>query len=177
MNLLERAVVHLQHQGVECAVIGAAALAVHGIARSTIDLDVLVADRRCLDHAFWQPVREAGVDVALRRGDAADPLAGVIRLAVAGEPNVDVVVGKPRWHAEVIRRAIPARVDGVEVRAADLILLKLYAGGPQDAWDIAQLLATCERPALSPEVEARLDELPAEARHLWTRIVDAERRP
>jgi hypothetical protein len=59
------------------------------------------------------------------------------------------------------------------ISPADLILLKLYAGGSQDGWDIEQLLAGDSRLALVEEVEARLDRLPAECRRLWARIVGA----
>lgn len=45
---------------------------------------------------------------------------------------------------------------------ADLILLKLYAGGSQDAWDIEQLLTGPERAAVTAEIEATLGALPAE---------------
>lgn len=176
MSLLARAATHLRQQGSGFAVIGAAALAVHGVARSTQDLDLLVADRRCLEPAYWAPMRAAGVQVAVHRGDEADPLAGVVRLEAAGQPRLDVVVGKPRWHAEVIERAVTARVEGVEVpaaRAADLILLKLYAGGPQDAWDITQLLSAGGGVALAAEVEGRLRDLPPDARGLWARITQA----
>jgi hypothetical protein len=154
-------------------VIGAAALAVHGIARSTQDLDLLVTDRRCLDPIYWVPVRAAGVEVSVHRGDDADPLAGVARLRAAGQTTLDVVVGKAPWQSAAIARALPSRVDGVEVPvvgAADLILLKLYAGGPQDAWDITQLLAAGNAVALVATVEGRLGELPPDARQLWARI-------
>ncbi len=147
---------------------------------STQDLDLLVTDRRCLDSAYWGPVRAAHVEVVIHRGDETDPLAGVARLRAAGEPPLDVVVGKPRWHSEVIERAVPAQVEGIEVpaaRAADLILLKLYAGGPQDAWDITQLLTSPDRSLLAAEVNARVRDLPPDARALWTRIIEADQRP
>ena len=54
---------------------------------------------------------------------------------------------------------------------ADLMLLKLFAGGPQDAWDIDQLLDVV--PAAVPEVEASLAALPADCRSLWRRILEA----
>jgi hypothetical protein len=50
------------------------------------------------------------------------------------------------------------------------VLLKLYAGGPQDAWDVQQLLAVEDRAALVSEVESRLGDLPAHAATLWRRI-------
>jgi hypothetical protein len=173
VSLLARVAAHLRQQGSEFAVIGAAALAVHGIARSTQDLDLLVLDRRCLGPVYWDPVRTAGVEVTVRPGDEADPLAGVVRLRAAGQTVLDVVVGKARWQSAVIAHALPAHVDGVEVpaaRAAGLILLKLYAGGPQDAWDIVQLLAVGDSVTLVADVEGTLGELPPDSRRLWTRI-------
>jgi hypothetical protein len=56
------------------------------------------------------------------------------------------------------------------VRASDLILLKLYAGGSQDAWDIEQLLAAGDRETLVVAVNAELDSLPGDARARWRRI-------
>ena len=176
MSLLAHVTAHLRQQGSPFALIGAAALAVHGIARSTQDLDLLVTDRRLLDPVYWAPVRGAGVEVTVRPGDESDPLAGVARLRVAGQTTLDVVVGKARWQSAVIARALPAHVEGVEVpaaRAADLILLKLYAGGPQDAWDITQLLSAGDEATLVADVESRLGDLPPDTRRLWTRIRQA----
>jgi hypothetical protein len=50
------------------------------------------------------------------------------------------------------------------------VLLTLYAGGPQDAWDVEQLLAAADRPAITGAVEAQLPRLPADAAVLWQRI-------
>jgi hypothetical protein len=43
----------LEHHGVPFCVIGGVALAVHGHARYTADVDLLTMDRRVLDPAFW----------------------------------------------------------------------------------------------------------------------------
>ena len=50
---------------------------------------------------------------------------------------------------------------------ADLILLKLYAGGPQDRWDIQQLMAAQPEADLAGTVEDRLGRLPRECADLW----------
>lgn len=52
---------------------------------------------------------------------------------------------------------------------ADLVLLKLYAGGPQDAWDIDQLLDVDT--TFAREVEARIPALPEGCAALWRRVV------
>jgi predicted nucleotidyltransferase len=161
----------LRRRGTAHAVIGAAALAAHGVSRATADLDLLIVDTSCLDEEIWSDlVRTSLVDV--RRGDSDDPLAGVIRIARAGEGSVDVIVGRSSWQREVLERAETRSIGRVSlpvVRAADLILLKLYAGGPQDVWDITRLVEA--DPRVASEVEARLAQLPADCGSLWRRAL------
>jgi hypothetical protein len=156
------------------ALIGAGALAVHGVSRSTFDLDLLVTDRTVLAAAFWAPLAGQGGDVDIRVGDDDDPLAGVVRLTRPGSRPVDVVVGRSAWQAEALGRASPRNLGELPVPViapADLILLKLFAGGPQDAWDVEQVLALLDRPTLVAAVERQLSRLPAPAARLWRRIV------
>jgi hypothetical protein len=83
------------------------------------------------------------------------------------------VIGRSSWQSAALARAGRARIGSIEVpvlRPSDLALLKLYAGGPQDAWDIEQLLAGADRGALIAEVESRLADLPPRATALWRRI-------
>ncbi len=151
-------------------------MAVHGVSRATRDVDVLALDPACLATATWTSLEQRGVAVSIHRGDTDDPLAGAVRLAVAGESPVDVIVGKSSWQARALERAAPSVIDGVATPVAslaDLLLLKLYAGGPQDAWDIAQLLAAGDRAALVAEVEASLAALPEGSRRLWSRVVQS----
>ena len=145
----------------------------HGVSRGTRDLDLFTLVRECLDPLIWGPLEASGVTVSARRGDADDPLAGVVRFTMPGDGPVDLVVGKSAWQAAIPERARWALVAGVRVpvaRASDVVLLKLYGGGPQDAWDIEQLLAAGDRAALTAEVEAAIASLPPESRDLWTRI-------
>jgi hypothetical protein len=52
-----------------------------------------------------------------------------------------------------------------------LILLKLYAGGSKDAWDIQALLEAREdSDAVRAEVDRLVDRLPAECSDLWRRL-------
>jgi hypothetical protein len=173
VSLLAQIVTALQGDGVPHALIGAAALAAHGVSRSTLDVDVLAVDPRCLEPRLWDRLRSDGVNVELRRGDDADPLAGVVAFAVAGERPVDLVVGKRAWQRSALARAEPGRFGDVAlpvVRAADLVLLKLFAGGPQDAWDISELLAVGDRQALAAEVDSQLHDLPSDAGILWRKL-------
>jgi len=104
-------------------------------------------------------------------------LAGVVRARRSDGEQVDVLVGRSPWQAGVLERAVPHTVADARVPVAsraDLVLLKLYAGGPQDAWDVAALLADDEGSTVAREVEQRLPALPPECRALWARIRASE---
>jgi hypothetical protein len=139
LSLFAQVVALLRERGVPFAVVGAAALAAHGVSRATRDVDVLVVDPACLSEATWAPLQSRGVILTVRRGSAEDPLAGVIRLTAADESPIDLVVGKEPWQA-----------------AAEALR--------GDATDRAALVA---------EVEAALLDLPADARRLWSRVVES----
>ena len=167
MTLLDRVVAHLVGRQIAHALIGATALAVHGVSRSTLDQDLLVIDRGVLHPDFWLAL---GTDVAVdaRTGDTTDPLAGVVRLRLAPERDVDVVVGRHEWQRDILARAITVGDRHLRVvRAADLVLLKLYAGGSQDRWDIEQLLALDPAAGLVADVDAHVAALPPDSRELW----------
>ena len=176
MSLLQRVASRLETDGIPFALIGAAALALRGVSRSTADIDLLTVDTRCLTASFWNEITAEGHTLRLLKGDFDDPLAGSVRLSPVRDRMVDVVVGRYKWQAEVIERA--ERLSTGELTlpvatAADLVLLKLFAGGPKDSWDIAALLEALpeDRSTIVSAVEGSLDRLPAECRHLWSRIL------
>jgi hypothetical protein len=173
LSLLGRVAAVLRDRDIPFCIVGAAAMAVHGVVRSTLDIDVLVASADVLEPTTWDPLRREGIPVAIHRGDADDPLRGVVRIGASSAAPIDVIVGKARWQAAVLERCGAASIEGIAVpvvRAADLVLLKLYAAGPQDAWDVTQLLEAPGRAGLVAEVERGLVDLPAESRALWRRI-------
>ena len=171
-------VLRLKEAGIPHALIGAGAMAAHGVSRSTFGVDLLVTDVGILSEAFWMSSTADGTAVDVRRGDLDDPLAGVVRFRATGERTLDLVVGRFGWQRDLLARATRIQNGGPSipvVRLADLILLKLYAGGPQDAWDITQLLALGGVVDTAAEVERSLAQLPSESRALWTRIVSQVR--
>jgi len=170
MNLILREVSNfLQAEGIPFTVIGATAMAVHGVSRATQDVDLLVTSRTCLQDAFWTALRARGLEVEVREGDDEDPLAGVVHvIALDTGIVIDIVVGKPAWQEPIAVRAKVSEIDSVALPvavAADLVLLKLYAGGMQDRWDVVQLVA------MNPDVVAAVDSgaaaLPVAAQKLW----------
>lgn len=174
MTLLDRVGAYLAGQDVRYAVIGAAALAVRGVARSTHDVDVLVVDRRVLDAAWWEALRadHSELEIDVRRGDHEDPLAGVVRLRAPRERTVDIVVGRHAWQTRALDRADRHSDLPPVVAARDLILLKLYAGGSQDLWDVAELLHLPEADRLIADVETDLASVPRELRRAWRTVLD-----
>jgi hypothetical protein len=132
MTLFRDVVDVLRQQGTSHALIGAAAMAVHGVSRSTADVDLLTVDSSVLRGELWSSFEARRIQVRVFRGDSDDPLAGTVRMT-----------------------------DG-------LVLLKLHAGGPKDAWDVRSLLdASPDAATLRADVERALPALGAEAGRLW----------
>lgn len=167
MTLLDRVHRLLSAQQVAHALVGAAALAARGIARSTYDIDLLTTDRRVLDAELWSPLVKDGVSVDIRQADADDPLGGVVRLDASGERPVDVIVGKLDWQSRAVVRAEPLMDGPGVVTAVDLVLLKLYAGGAQDLWDVRELLSIPGSERLREAVDEELAAHPPRMRDLW----------
>lgn len=155
LALAEKVAQAARRVGVETALIGAAALAVHRYTRGTEDID-LASDvnphTKLL--ALERELASEGLHTSLRMPDDADPLGGV--LVVWDSEDDD---GQPVDHVEVVNFHNPGRVvrtpataaikrslelPGTTLRCvtlADLVALKLYAGGLSDHADIVQLLA------------------------------------
>jgi hypothetical protein len=167
MTLLDRVHRLLSAQQVGHALVGAAALAARGVARSTYDIDLLTTDRRVLDRPFWRELEEAGVGLEIRHADADDPLGGVVRLESPGQRPVDVIVGKLAWQSRAVARAEPLMNGPSVVTAVDLVLLKLYAGGAQDLWDIRELLSVQASEKLQNAIGEEMVEQPQRMRDLW----------
>src|SRR5436305_7370611 len=124
----------LDTKGVQYALIGGWAVGLRGYVRATTDTDFLTVDRRVLNRDLWQELVAEGIHVDPRKGDFADPLAGVVHIGSKPE-EVDVVVGKWKFELRVIERAESVMFHGATVpvpTTSDLILLKLAAGGAQD---------------------------------------------
>lgn len=154
LSLAERVAVACSELGFECALIGAAALAVHRYARGTEDVDLAVnVDPVSQLASLERALMADGLRTRLRLPDDEDSLGGVLAIwsveDADGSPvdTVDVVnfhnpfnpVRNPG--AAAIARARP--LDDLSMRCVtleDLIALKLYAGGLTDRADIIELL-------------------------------------
>ena len=104
MILLDRVCGVLTRNGVAHALIDAAALAARGIARSTFDINLLTTDARVLDRDLWTSLMD-DFTVDVQRGDAADPLGGVVRVDGPSERPVDIILGNYPWQTRAVERA------------------------------------------------------------------------
>jgi len=171
--LLHRVVAILSDEQIAYVVIGASAMAAHGVSRSTIDIDLMTLDPRVLKTTMWSALISQAFDVEIRHGDTDDPLRGVVRFESPGQRPIDLIVGHGGWQTLIIERPESAIFEGLELPVAgkaDLILLKLYAGGPQDLWDIRQLLDSEGSETLRLEVERALQEAPPSLRTIWSKV-------
>jgi hypothetical protein len=169
----------LDAHGIRYALIGAHAMAVRGYPRSTVDIDLLTADARVLDQSLWVGLRQAAAAVDIRRGDADDPLGGVVHILLADATDVDIVVAKWQWEARLIERAELVVLASATVPVpprSDLILLKLAAGGYTDLQDAAVLLALGDRDATVRAVEAHIADVRPDIRTLWRDLLAARGR-
>ena len=169
MSPLARVVDVLERSEIPFALIGAAAMAAHGVSRSTYDTDLFAVGDLALDETLWRALAASGIDVDVRHGDDDDPLLGVVRFTENSQ-TIDLVVGRSEWQRSVIARATVAHVFSLKlpiVTIEDLIVLKLYAGGVQDRWDIEQLLTSAASPVVLTDIDARVRSLPERSQALW----------
>ena len=164
-------VVHaLQSIGAPHALIGGHAMAARGYPRFTIDVDLLTSDNRVLAADTWAGLERDGAEIDIRRGDDEDPLGGVVHLLLADGTDVDLVLAKWKWEADLIDRAEPMSIGGVSIRVprtGDLILLKLAAGGFIDLQDAKALLSLGDVDTVIRDVEAHIAEVRPDVRALW----------
>ena len=126
--------------------IGGLAVAARGAVRATQDVDLIVALPVQEAPSLEQSLRDSGFQATFHRGAADDPIAGVVRVAIPvggtrGQVRRTVRIAK--WQTRAVKNATSVDLSDFVVmvaQPADLFLLKLYAGGPQDLIDAAQLL-------------------------------------
>jgi hypothetical protein len=139
----------LREQGVETAVIGAVAAAVHGYPRATADLDLASSvDPYRVLQPFAGRLVTLGYEALLHEPDADDPLGGVLTVRGRSFREIQIVNFANPWRGgtplgrEAIEHAMRNALGSLSVvDLAHLVALKLYAGGPQGKLDVIELLS------------------------------------
>jgi predicted nucleotidyltransferase len=155
LAVAERVVLAARALGIETALIGAAAMAVHHHVRATKDVDLAtVVDPRDQLRTLEAALAASGLHATLRMPDADDALGGVLVVweheDEDGDP-VDPVEVVNFWNpyrpTDTPGRVAIERALSIDessplrcVRLPDLIALKLHAGSRRDHADIVDLL-------------------------------------
>ena len=146
----------LAEKRVRYFLIGGLAMNLHGVPRTTMDVDIVVALDSANGEAFRAAARVLGlVPVApVPLDDLFDEhkrqewvrtknmIAFALRPADIKGPTVDVLIDLKLDFDEAIKRAVLRDVQGVRIAVAsvtDLIRLKEATGRPQDAADVEHL--------------------------------------
>jgi len=150
----------LANSGIDYAIVGAMAAAVHGVVRASLDADAVVSlqvrEAVALKHTF----DVAGLATDLRIGDPDDPIPALLAITDSYGNRVDLLIGlrglEPGAFARVQHIAFlgeSLRIIGRE----DFIAMKAFAGGPQDVAD-ARLAIAFDRESLDLDLLRRLAE-------------------
>lgn len=137
----------LSSLGVPHCLIGGLAVSAHGVPRYTADVDFLVHPRLLsLEEDLREFARQYGASFRHSEPAADDPL-GPILIMVLGGATIDLIVARHPHEFSCISRARSLMLAGTAIPCAapeDLILLKLYAGGPQDLYDVQGIIEVQE---------------------------------
>ncbi len=143
---LAKVIAVLEGLEIPYALIGGLALGVHNVIRATEDVDLLVQQSPAQMQGLAREFGAKGMRAVSRKGAADDPLRGVVALEVPtreGNVTCDLILPSSGWQFEAIRKSELVNLQSLSlrvVRPEDLFLLKLFAGGPQDLLDAADLL-------------------------------------
>lgn len=124
------------------ALIGGFAVSAWGIPRATQDVDFALALGSTNPSALADHL-----NAEFASGDIHDPLQGVFRLQLSVQGQnipVQLIILPPRWTAIVMDSVVTLSVLGCRIPVISwegLILLKLYAGGPQDLLDAQRIIS------------------------------------
>ncbi|HEX6126200.1 MAG TPA: hypothetical protein VFZ23_12575 [Pyrinomonadaceae bacterium] len=134
----------LNDAGIDYAVCGGWAMAIHGLARSTIDIDLLILGDD-LDRA-WELAKQHGYDVEGLPLHFADGAIEIRRISKVDKESkkvytLDFLLVTPELHEVWYRRELVEWEEGKTwaVSKAGLIELKRISGRDQDLIDIKKL--------------------------------------
>jgi hypothetical protein len=141
------------------ALIGGFAVSAWGVPRATQDVDFALALGGADPEAL-----SLILQAEFHSGEPEDPLRGVFRTSVMVDNlsvPVQLVLLPPVWDALIFDDVKSLPVFGCNVRVVSwqaLILLKLYAGGPQDLLDAQQIVAVRQPTPAERQAIAALSE-------------------
>lgn len=147
LELLRAVQAVLAGHGLDSAIIGAGALAIHGYVRATGDIDLAIVSDLATLRRVASALTDANTTVTFVEPDADDHLGGVVTVVRAQAKPVQLVnfVNERRArNRNPGLEAIRTRITSDSLAVVDLphlVALKLWAGGPKSHSDVQELLA------------------------------------
>lgn len=139
----------LKREHIDYLVIGAFALSAHAQVRASSDVDALLYISFARLTKLSKLFQNAGFTTTLRRGDADDPILGMLALGDSLGNRVDLLGGLRGLDPKTFSRAIEVAFLGENLRIVgleDFIAMKCFAGGPQDVADARSAFLGAQRP-------------------------------
>jgi hypothetical protein len=132
--------------GIDYAVIGALAVAVHGVVRASVDADAVVAAAVPQLRELQTKLKAGGLFVELRSGGVDDPIGAMMIVMDRYGNRVDLLAGIQGLDGGIYQRSITLQPSGIRaalkiVGREDLIAMKLAAGSPKDLMDAEGCIA------------------------------------
>jgi hypothetical protein len=138
-------------EGVEYLVVGAYALAAHGLPRATGDLDLWIARSPENAARIWIALEKFGAHLRDLSIDDFQKANQVIQIGISPSridilTSIDAVEFEPAWARRVTLTA--SSVTFPVISKADLIANKRATGRPQDIADVARLTSSIDKPEI-----------------------------
>ena len=126
------------------AIIGAFAASFYGIVRASLDADALIFfDNENGIKQLCSALKEKGLRVKYKRGDANDPVKGVINVQDTYQNRVDLLLGIRGMKQDVFQRISQSKFMDCSIKVIgpeDFIAMKIFAGSPKDIQDVIGVL-------------------------------------
>jgi hypothetical protein len=133
----------LVSQEIDYAVIGALAASIHGAVRASMDADAVVSLGLNAAQRLQQLFEAMSLQTELNRGDAEDPIPGLLRLSDQFGNRVDLLIGLRGMETDAYSRTLVVPFQGTALKfigREDFIAMKVFAGGPVDIADATRAI-------------------------------------
>ncbi len=141
------------------SLIGGFAVSARARPRATQDIDFLIdADNHFYTETLPKLLKNTPYSYKIFKSSLNDPLHRLVRIYDKEQEIVDLIPVFWKWQHEALERAEEIEIEkGLRIpvlQTEDLIIFKLYAGGPQDLVDVQALIdvakanATLDTPRL-----------------------------
>lgn len=130
------------------ALIGGMAVSAWGVIRATKDVDFLLclANQNSALREFEKILKKHKIKFSTHKGAFNDPIGLLLNLQIPiakEKVSIQLIVATKDWEEEFSKATVKVKVGAINIpviKAEELIIMKMIAGGPVDIYDVKQLL-------------------------------------